>query len=178
MTETYGRVTKRMRENSWLGGLVAWFSLRVREVRGSIPRRALVFLDFHFYFFVWNSVLLAQKYPFWIVPKYHLPFSTVVSIPGFHPGDPGSNPGGGILFDCFQISELFFLIFSHFWIFNLAKFCDKRRKSKNILEWTKSTRGGDRTRNLRRREPTRFHCATRAYLVSQDLRLWRRFGNV
>ena len=25
MTETYGRVTKRMRENSWLGGLVAWF---------------------------------------------------------------------------------------------------------------------------------------------------------
>ena len=57
-------------------------------------------------------MFLAQKYPFWIVPKYHLPFSTVVSIPGFHPGDPGSNPGGGILFNCFQISELFFDIFA------------------------------------------------------------------
>ena len=35
--------------DDWLFGLVVWFSLRVREVLGSIPRTALTYLNDHCY---------------------------------------------------------------------------------------------------------------------------------
>ncbi len=41
-----------------------------------------------------------------------------------------------------------------------------------VLLLRKSTRGGDRTHNLRLRKPTRFHCATRALHRTR----WRRVG--